>query len=83
MKMHDQDDALSDTPKALLSLFLIISTSYFDLSKKISSIAIELHSPFLQKTHRFLKIMKKKNPLTVSSHIYIPRTVTEDALEQF
>jgi len=84
MKMHDQDDALSDTPKALLSLFLIILTSYFDLSKKIMSIAIELHSPFLQKTHRFLKIMKiKKNPLTVSSHIYIPRTVTEDALEQF
>jgi len=47
------------------------------------SIAIELHSPFLQKAHRFLKIMKKNYPLTVSSHIYIPRTVTEDALEQF
>jgi len=47
------------------------------------SIAIELHSPFLQKTHRFFKIVKIKNPLTVSSHIYIPRTVTEDALEQF
>ena len=32
MKMHDQDDALSDTPKALLSLFLILLTSCFDLS---------------------------------------------------
>ena len=28
-------------------------------------IAIELHSPFLQKTHRFFKIVKIKNPLTV------------------
>ena len=34
MKMHDQDDALSDTSKALLSLFLIILTSCFDLSNK-------------------------------------------------
>ena len=34
MKMHDQNDALSDTPKALLSLFLIILTSCFDLSNK-------------------------------------------------
>jgi len=34
MTMHDQNDALSDTPKALLSLFLIILTSSFDLSNK-------------------------------------------------
>jgi len=34
MKMHDQNDALSDTPKALLSLFLIILISCFDLSNK-------------------------------------------------
>jgi len=34
MKMHDQNDAQSDTPKALLSLFLIILTSCYDLSNK-------------------------------------------------
>ena len=34
MKMHNQNDALSDTPKSLLSLFLIILTSCFDLSNK-------------------------------------------------
>jgi len=32
--------------------------------------------------HRFFKIMKLKYPLTVSSHNYISRTVTEDAREQ-
>ena len=34
MKMHDQNDAMSDTLKALLSFFLIILTSCFDLSNK-------------------------------------------------
>jgi len=32
--MHDQNDALSVTPKAVLSLFLIILTSCFHLSNK-------------------------------------------------
>ena len=81
MKMHDQNDALSDTPKALLSLYLIILTSCFDLSNTYVYRYRTTFS-FLQKTHIFLKIMKIKNPLTVSSQIYIPRTVTEDALEQ-
>ena len=82
MKMHDQHDALSDTPKALLSLFLIVLTSCIDLSNTYVYRYRTTFS-FLQKTHRFFKIMKITNPLTVSSHIYIPRTVTEDALEQF
>jgi len=82
MKMHDQDDALSGTPKALLSSFLIILTSCFDLSNNYVYRYRTTFS-FLQKTHRFLTIMKIKNPLTVSANIYIPRTVTEDALEQF
>jgi len=47
------------------------------------SIYVELHSLFLHKTHRFFKIMNLNNPLTLSYHIYIPRTVTEDAREQF
>ena len=34
MKMHDQNNALSDIPKVLLSLFLTILTSCFDLSNK-------------------------------------------------
>jgi len=34
MKMHNQNAALSDTPKALLSLFLIILTGCIDLSNK-------------------------------------------------
>jgi len=34
MKMHNQNDALADTPKALLSLYLIILTSCCDLSNK-------------------------------------------------
>jgi len=82
MKMLDQNAAQSDMPKALLSLFLIILTSFIDLSNKYVYRYRTTFSP-LQKTHRLFKIMKIKNPLTVSSHIYIPRTVTEDALEQF
>jgi len=34
MKMLDQNAALSDTPKALRSLFLIILTNCIDLSNK-------------------------------------------------
>jgi len=46
-------------------------------------IGIELHSPFLKKMHKLLIIMKINNPLTVSYHISIPGTVTEDAMVQF
>jgi len=62
MKMHDQNDALSDTPKALLSLFLIIFTSCFDLSNKYVY-RYRTTLSFLQKTHRFLKSNEnKKSP---------------------
>ena len=47
---------------------------------------IEVYYPYfqgLQKTHIIFKIIKNKILLTVSSHIYMPRTVTEDAREQF
>jgi len=47
MKMHDQNDALSDTPKALLSLFLRKMTSCLIYQMNMS-IAIELHSPFFE-----------------------------------
>jgi len=80
MKMHDQNDALSDTP---LYLFLINLTSCFDLSNKYVYRYRTTFSFFLQKTHRFKNKMKIKNHLTVSYHIYIPRTVTKDAREQF
>jgi len=79
--MHDQNDALLDTPKALLSLFLIILTSCFDLSNTYVYRNRTTFSFFLQKTYRIFKLRKIKNPLTVSSHIYIPRTVT-DALSR-
>ena len=47
MKMHDQNDALSDTPKALQSLFLIsLTTVVVSIYQTNMSIAIEPHSPF-------------------------------------
>jgi len=82
MKMHDQNGALSDTPKALLSLFLIILTSCFDISNTYVYRYRTTFSFFCRKRIDN-EIMKIKNPLTVSSHIYIPRTVTEDTREQF
>jgi len=83
MKMHDQDDALSDTPKALLSLLLIILTSSFDLSNRHVYRYRTTFSFFIENALIFLKIMKIKNPYLFVPYIYIPRTVTEDAREQF
>jgi len=82
MQMHDQNDALSDTPQALPSLFLVIKLAV-SIYQTNMSIASELHSPFLNKMHKLFIIMKIKNPLTVSCHISIPGTVTEDAREFF
>jgi len=52
MRMNDQNDALSDTLKALLSLFLMIVTSCFDLSNKYVYRYRTTFFFFLQKTHR-------------------------------
>ena len=68
--MHDQNDALPDTPKALLSLFLLLLTSCFDLSNKYVY-RYRTTFTFLQKTHRFVKIMKiKKSPFCFVSYLH-------------
>ena len=62
MKMHDQDDALSDTPTALPSLFLLILARCFDLSNKYVYHYRTTFS-FLQKTYRVIFNNKtKKSP---------------------
>jgi len=82
MKMHDQNDALSDTSQALGPTFFHFFKLAVSIYQTNMSIAIELHSPFLKKMHKLFIIMKKTN-LTVLYHIFIPGTVTEDAREQF
>jgi len=82
MKMHKQNDALSDPPKSILSLFLIIFNSCSDFSNKYVYRYRTTVSCFAENTYFFLNNENKKS-LTVLSHIYIPRTVTEDAREQF
>jgi len=79
LKMYNQNNRFSDTPKALLSLYLIILTSCFGLFIKYIH---RYRTAFSLFAERCFEIMKLKNPLTVSPNIYIPRTVTEDAREQ-
>ena len=62
MKMHDQKNTLSDTPKALLSLFLIMLTCCFDLTNKYVYRYRTTFSFFTEKRIDFFKIMKIKNP---------------------
>ena len=71
------------TRRKLYLLYCLSFKLAVSIDQTNMSIAIELHSPFLKKMHQIFKIMKIKNPLTVSYHISIPRTVTEDAREQF
>ena len=82
-KMYTQNNRLSDTPKALLSLLLIIVTSCFGLFNKYIHRYRTAFSFFCRKRKDLLKIMKKKTLPFRPIRIYIPITVTEDAREQF
>ena len=62
MKMFDQNAALSNTPKALLSLFLIILTCCFDLSNKYVYRDRTTFSFFAENAQIFQNSENKKSP---------------------
>jgi len=69
MKMHDQNDALSDTPQALPSVFLVNLTRCFDLSNKYVYRYRTALSLYLRKCRVFI-ILNKESPYRIVSYFH-------------